>query len=398
MRLTSLRLTTAVVLTFLALNAATAANLTLSYIGQQIVPTGQTFQGTTIGGLSGIDYDASTQTYFAISDDRSGFNPARYYTLGLDLALFNRNPAPGQAGVSFASVTTIQDIGGAAFGTNQVDPEAIRKAGSSLFWTSEGERLSGNLQNPLVREMALDGSFVGEFAVPMYYNPAGAGVADPGIRRNLAFESLSFSNDGVTLYTATENALVQDGLAATTTDSSPSRILAFNASTGSPVAEYVYQVETVAAPPVPAGSFATNGLVEILNIPGMDGQLLTIERSFSTGVGNAIRLYLADLTGATNVVGDASLAGDAFTSVSKSLVLDLASLTNNDNTAVLLDNIEGVTWGPLLPNGNRSLILVSDNNFSGTQFTQFIAFEVVPEPASLVLFGIAVGVLFTRRK
>ena len=44
-----------------------------------------------------------------------------------------------------------------------------------------------------------------------------------------------------------------------------------------------------------------------------------------------------------------------------------------------VDNLEGMTWGPKLPNGERSLILVSDNNFSATQVTQFVALAVPSE-------------------
>jgi hypothetical protein len=43
-----------------------------------------------------------------------------------------------------------------------------------------------------------------------------------------------------------------------------------------------------------------------------------------------------------------------------------------------VDNIEGISWGPKLANGHRSLILVSDNNFNPDQRTQFLAFEVMP--------------------
>jgi hypothetical protein len=32
--------------------------------------------------------------------------------------------------------------------------------------------------------------------------------------------------------------------------------------------------------------------------------------------------------------------------------------------------------GPDLPDGRRSLILVSDNNFAATQFTQFLLFAI----------------------
>ena len=36
------------------------------------------------------------------------------------------------------------------------------------------------------------------------------------------------------------------------------------------------------------------------------------------------------------------------------------------------DNIEGMTFGPPLPDGRLPLVLVSDNNFAATQTTQFI--------------------------
>jgi hypothetical protein len=44
-----------------------------------------------------------------------------------------------------------------------------------------------------------------------------------------------------------------------------------------------------------------------------------------------------------------------------------------------LDNVEGMTLGPVLPNGQQSLVLASDNNFSATQFTQILAFGLALE-------------------
>jgi hypothetical protein len=378
---------------------AHAANLSLDYLGQQIVATGFVYDGATVGGLSGIDFDAATGGFIAISDDRSSFNPARFYTLDLDLSAFNTAAAPGSAGVSFTGVITVLDSTGSAYATNSVDPESIRLSNGKLYWTSEGERKSGDLQNPFVHVMNLDGSYAGEFAVPSYYFPAGSGTTDPGIRQNLAFESLTFSNDGATLYTATENALVQDGTNATTTSGSPSRILAFDAASGAASGEFVYMVDPVAAEPIPSGSFATNGLVELLYVPGQDGKLIAVERSFSIGVGNNIKLYLVDMTGATNVLGDDSLAGDSYTAVSKELLLDLGTLTNEDGSPLLLDNIEGVTWGAV-ENGMQTLILVSDNNFSGTQFTQFLAFQVatVPEPQTWAMLLAGMGLIGLRAR
>jgi len=40
-----------------------------------------------------------------------------------------------------------------------------------------------------------------------------------------------------------------------------------------------------------------------------------------------------------------------------------------------LDNTEGMCWGPRLPGGRRSLVVVSDDNFRSMQVTQFAAFE-----------------------
>ena len=386
----------------------------LQYIGQQIVPSGTPFQGTTLGGLSGIDFVASSGRYVAISDDRSSFNPARYYELTLDLAQFVRSANPGQAGVGFQSVTTILDSNGQPFASNTLDPEGIRynAAAGTLVWSNEGQRAAAGLQNPTVREMTLAGGALRDFAVPTTFNPVGsvAGTApgDGGIRNNLAFESLTFSTDGRTLYTATENALVQDGAAAALGVGSPLRIVSFDTTTGAAGAQWVYTVEPVVLPPNPAGGFATNGLVELLALG--DRQFIAVERSFAVGAatpgvgpnglptGNTIRLYFVDASNATDVSGLPSLAGASYTPAAKTLLLDLSTLTHDDGTPLALDNIEGITWGPEY-NGKPTLVLVSDNNFGATQFTQFVALSVtspIPEPGSWALLASGLGVLLMR--
>ena len=49
-------------------------------------------------------------------------------------------------------------------------------------------------------------------------------------------------------------------------------------------------------------------------------------------------------------------------------MLDLA-----DASLRSVDNIEGMSWGPPLPDGRRVLLLVSDNNFNPAEVTQFVA-------------------------
>lgn len=368
----------------------------LNYLGQQTLATGTQFAGTQVGGLSGIDYNPRTGGYFAISDDRSQFNAARFYGLTLDLAQFQRSNTPGAAGVVFNQVTTLLTAGGTSFASLTVDPESIRllpgASGPTLLWTNEGQRSAGGFQSPTLRQAALDGGHLRDFQIPTAYLPSGSSsgeiAGDRGIRNNLAFESLTVSRDGKTAWIATENALAQDGPAASVGVASPSRVAQFNVASGQREREYVYLTDAVADAPNPAGSFATNGLVELLAVD--DSHFLALERSFSTGVGNSIRIYLSSTASASDVSGLASLQGQSYQAMSKSLLLDLATVKNDDGSALVLDNVEGITFGPVI-NGKQTLVLVADNNFAASQQTQFIAFSVdgalapVPEPRSWAL-------------
>jgi 3-phytase len=100
-----------------------------------------------------------------------------------------------------------------------------------------------------------------------------------------------------------------------------------------------------------------------------------MERSFSVGApdtGNTIKLYDVSLAGADDVNGFDSIALllGSIDAVQKSLLLDL------DELGIPLDNVEGMTLGPTLPDGRRALVLVSDNNFAANQFTQFLLFAL----------------------
>jgi hypothetical protein len=179
--------------------------------------------------------------------------------------------------------------------------------------------------------------------------------------------------NGRFLFTGTEAALVQDGPPATVGAGSPARILRYNLQQNRLDRQYVYWTDPIAEPPVPATQFAVNGLVELL--PLNNQFLLAMERSFSVGApgtGNTIKLYDVGLPGADDVNGFDSLALllGGLQPVEKTLLLDLDAL------GIPLDNVEGMTFGPDLPDGRRSLILVSDNNFSPAAFTQFLLFAV----------------------
>lgn len=362
----------------------------LDWIGQATFPTGFVpgFAGASeVGGLSGIAYDPGNGVYYGISDDRSP--NARFYTVLVDLS--DGNLANGD--VTFTSQTVLKDGAGLPFVNNTVDPEGIAIApDGNLLIGSEG--VFATASNPFVNKFNLaTGQQMDSLAVPAKFLPDvfGAGQTK-GVRGNLAFESLTTS-EGLFAFTATESAMVQDGPVATLAEGSPARILKYDLSTGQPAGEFLYVTDPIPTSSNPPGGFADNGLVELLALDG--NTLLAMERSFAAGVGNNIRIYEISLTDATDISGRDSLLepGIPPLPVAKRLILDLGDL------GIPLDNVEGMTFGPLLPDGRRSLILVSDNNFSATQFTQFLAFAInpVPEPASAVLLLGGLGLLIRRR-
>lgn len=372
--------------------AGSAHAQTLHYIGQQIVPTGASFRGLPVGGLSSIDYVPATGRYLAISDDRSDRGPARFYELALDLSKFRRSATPGDAGVSWVNMTTMLDLDGQPFGRNKVDPESLRldSRRNLIYWSNEGQRSSAGFQNPTVRRMTLDGKPAGEFPVPAYYMPSGSagGLAagDMGVYNNLAFESIAITPDGKTLWTMSENGLAQDSLPTAVGRGSRARMLSFDLDSGKAAAEYVYEVGPLPFPPARAGDFATNGVPDMLALSSHE--FIVIERAYAVGAitpgiaaltqqptSNTIRLYRVDTRGATDVSGWTSIKGRDVVPVKRTLLLDLSSLKNDDGSVLAVDNIEGLTFGPLFE-GKRTLILASDNNFNPAQFTQFIALTV----------------------
>lgn len=372
--------------------ALPAAAQTLTYLGQQIVPTSTSFRGVPVGGLSSIDYVPGTGRYLAICDDRSDRAPARFYELALDLAKFRRSATPGDAGVAWVNMTTLMDSDGQPFDRNQVDPESLRldTRRNLIYWANEGQRVSNAMQQPTLRRMSPDGKPAGDFAVPGYFNPSGSasGIAtgDVGVYNNLGFESVAITPDGRTLWAMSENGLAQDSLPTAVGRGSRARMLSFDLDSGKAGAEYLYDVGPVPFPPARQGDFSTNGVPDLLALSAHE--FIVIERAFAVGAvtpgmaahtrqptGNTIKLYLIDTRGATDVSGWPSIKGRDVVPVKRAMLLDLSSLKNDDGSVLALDNIEGITFGPMFE-GKRTLILVSDNNFNPAQFTQFIAFTI----------------------
>lgn len=354
-----------------------ATVVSAEFVGEAIVPTGTLFDGTEIGGLSSITYDERRGVYDVLSDDqgnRATGDPVRYYTISIDLT----DGALDDGDIEFLAVTELLEDQRDSFPPGGVDPEGFVLASQGSFYmSSEGNPLTDPIVDPFIRRYNRNGRVTAELPIPDHFLPNGA---DRGVRLNLGFESLNLTPDGRTLVTAAEGALAQDGPASTATNGSLARLLTYDARSRTPEAEYVYDVAPWAEP---SAIFGVNGIVEVLPIDDV-GTMLVMERSFSVGgvlgggTGNSVVINEISTSGATNVLDVDSLYEEGspidVTPVSSREVFAF------DDLGIAIDNIEGMTFGPTLPDGRQTLVLVSDNNFSPGQFTQFIVLALDIQP------------------
>ncbi len=338
-----------------------AADLGLEFLAEVTLPGDLEVDGTLVGGLSGLTYDPGCGLYHTISDDRGRIGPVRFFSLRIDPSRPN--------GVEVFSATVLRDSSGSLFARGDLDPEGIAlHPDGSLYLSSEGVPHRGI--DPLVARFSLDGSYTGQLSLPKHYLPDGDGAH--GVRDNHGFEGLSLTPDNTTLFVATESALLQDGPPADLERGSLARLLEFDLSTGQIVGEYLYPVEPVPDPPQPASAYASTGVSEILAID--DHRVIFVERSFSAGVGNRVRLYLVDLEDARDI---RHLAGGVDEDDREDLLVSKVLFADLHDHGVDPDNIEGVALGPVLDDGRRLLVMVADNNFQpSVQANQVLLFAM----------------------
>ena len=346
----------------------------LKFLDAYNIPFNYKYRNTTVGGLSGIDYDAKNDCYYMVSDDRSDKNPARFYKAKIFIS------AKGIDSFAFTDIENMLQADGKVYpGSAQdrfktPDPEAIRynPEKNYLAWSSEGERIvKANdtvLTDPAVIMIRPNGKYIDSFALPEMMKMH---ATEKGPRRNGVFEGMSFADNYKTLYVNVEEPLYEDGPRADVVDNDAFiRIIKFDVSAKKGVAQYAYKLEPVAFAAKPENEFKINGVPDILSLG--NNKLLVIERSFSTGrLPCTIRVFIADLNGATDI-SELTLKGNhAFIPAKKTRLL------NMDDLGIYTDNIEGVTFGPVLPNGHKTLVFIADNNFTIAEKAQVLLFEVI---------------------
>lgn len=339
--------------------------LKLEPLGQVVIPHGYSYKGTPVGGLSGLSYDPKTGNFYVISDDKSEFADARFYTVSLCWA----DDGPLKLdGVQFENVEFLKRKGSTAYPEGEIDAEGIAVGPDSLMYiSSEGD--TGIGVAPFINAYSRNGALVKRLPVPKAYWTAQR--KNHGIRENFGFEGLTISRDGTRLYAGLENALHQDGPAAAPSAASPARIIIYDLPAGEVAHEFLYRVSPVYLSGGKRGELAVNGLTDMVALEEK-GRLLTIDRNYVAGQGTRISLYEVQAFTGTDIRGVSSM--QAYESTMKPVHKELVA--HLGEYGITLDNFEGLALGPALPGGGRLLLMVSDNNFSKVQQTLFTAFRL----------------------
>ena len=333
----------------------------LTFLDEYVLADSIAFKNTIIGGLSGVDF-VNDQYYFVVDDDK---NPR---VLISDISIFDNKIHS----VNFKDVILLNDSTSNFYKENALDLESVfvDEYTNEIYLVSEGSINNNKL--PTVFKIDKNGIFLEQFKLPKNLSNIKT------IKHNAAFEASSKSIDQKGFWVAMEGPLNVDGEEPTfSKTSSPIRITYFDKTSKNATKQFAYQLENITKPA--KGDINLNGVTAILEYK--ENQFLVVERTYQNGYGihgNIVRIFDVVIDeNSTNTLDIDSLKTSKFIPLKKRLVFNFEGIKDK-LTENSIDNIEGITFGPQLPNGNKSLLLISDDNFQvyGKQLNQFILLEL----------------------
>ena len=333
----------------------------LIFLDEYIVKDSLEINSSIIGGLSGIDY-ANEHYYFVVDDAK---NP-RFLKAKINL---EKNKIRS---VDFKKVTPLNDSTITFFKENAMDLESIfiDEETAEINLVSEGSINKG--KKPTIFSIDENGKLIDIYELPKSFNDIS------NIKHNAVFEGSSKSINNKGFWISMEGPLKIDGKEPTfTKTSSPIRVTYFDKKSKKATKQFAYQLEHITRPS--KGNVNLNGVTSILEYK--DQHFFIIERIYQSGYGvhgNIVNIFEASINKkTTDILNIESLKETEFIPLKKRLVFSFESIKDK-LTEGIVDNIEGITFGPKLENGNQSLLLVSDDNFQiyGKQLNQFILLEI----------------------
>ena len=337
--------------------------LQLGFLDEYIIPDSTFYENILIGGISAIDHIKKDE-YLMVVDD--AHNP-RLLKADIDIV------GDTIIGINFNEVIKLNDSLTDFYKESWLDLESGFITNSDeIILASEGSIKKS--KDPAIFKIDDKGKFIGNYKIPKYFKANSK--AKP--KHNGVFEGscMSFSKEG--FWVAMEAPLELDGPEPTFYKTkSPVRITYFDNKTKTATKQFVYELEKIDKPK--QGNINLNGLTAILEYA--ENKFFIIERMYQSGYGshgNTIRIFKATANRhTTNTLNEGYLKDQNYIPLKKELLFDFARIKEK-LTDKIIDNIEGITFGPELSNGNQSLILVADDNFQlyGKQLNQFILLEI----------------------
>jgi hypothetical protein len=172
------------------------------------------------------------------------------------------------------------------------------------------------------------------------------------------FESLAIERDGLSMWMSAEEALKSDGPRATRKHGTDIRLTRFRRTSAADAwamdGQWVYHADSIAGGPwynSKKKDISRSGISEMCVLD--DGTVLVLEREFSVVLIPRLRtrIYETDMSSAKNVMDRKNLSGlKDSEKVKKRLLYEATGFAM----------YEGMCLGPLLRDGSRMLVLVSD--------------------------------------
>ncbi|WP_413559892.1 esterase-like activity of phytase family protein [Bdellovibrio sp. HCB209] len=359
----------------LLLATSSAHALSLKYIGETAIVTGAKFEKTTIGGLSGITFKDGVLS--AVSDDKGRYGEPRIQQFELKVT----DKAVHLIPKSLVFVNGLKKEGSRkAF----LDLEGLVLLDNGDFLiSSEGNNDLKPRSMPRIFRTSADGKWKSDFAIPDKYLPERTGQQSKGIQNNGAFEGLTATLDGKFVFTSIEAPLTQDIDIENEANGDKIRIMKFEdrgAQRGyfTPVSEFVYQMDPFRDNEI--GKEIFRGVSEILALS--ETKIIVMERGariYGKGWKSTVGLYLADLTKATDTLAFTKLADHKVTVAEKVKLLDFETDLTKARGKKDVQNFEALAFGPKLPDGRRTLLVMADNNFSKHELTELLVFAIEGE-------------------
>lgn len=336
-----------------------------------------------LGGISAIEYTGAGKNYLLLPDRGPADGATRYHCRYHRVELsVDPTKTPGVTiqlqGTTLLKRDDNRPLTGSVSAFDQAHPEnGTRFDPEGLRLSANGTLLISDEYGPFVAEFQEHGKRLRMLKIPEKFqisHPAStpeeeAATNSRGRQSNGGMEGLAITPDHKKLLAAMQRPLIQDSLPGKNGKrvGVNCRLLELDLANGAS-REFLYRLDDTG-----------NGLSEILAVD--NDRFLVIERDGKGGM-EAVhkKIYAIDRSQATDISGRETLPAKdvpaGVTPVKKKLLIDLLDPKFGMTGSEAPEKIEGLAFGPNLPDGSRLLVVAIDNDFIENRPILFCCFSV----------------------